>query len=124
MNDTNSTGQPAALPGLAEATGSAESPADICLWKTTTMVPEEFVYAGRTQVSIEKRAWVCPLCGQSEEYYLLNGLVVHGLGKAVTMGGGVSIYHCSRWRCTSQANERVEAAMQAMLNTPDHPRSP
>jgi hypothetical protein len=96
----------------AVATGSAKSPADILLWRVTTTVPTRSVIEGMTDLEIEKRAYVCPLCGQSEQYLIINGNVVKGCGMVSCSGGGVKIERCTRWQCVDEAKRRVESAMQ------------
>lgn len=84
------------------------NPLDICLWKTETAVREEYTFEGRTQVTVEHRAWVCPICEQSEEYFVVNGCVVHGCGMRTSVSKGVSVSYCHRWQCQQEADRRLK----------------
>ena len=107
QNDTTADGHASAL---AEANGSASSRIDICLWKTGSYVSEDHTFEGRTRVEVEHRAWVCSICQQSTEYFLVNGCVVHGCGMRTTVSNGISIDYCDRWQCVAEAQRRIEAA--------------
>lgn len=82
------------------------SPADVCLNRSTTMLnfnPRDAlpVYDDlhQLQVTLEHRAWVCPFCEQSTEYWLLNGSVILGCGLASMFANGRQSDCCSRWLC-------------------------
>jgi hypothetical protein len=78
------------------------SPADICLEKAETWVG---AYDNQVKVLFEHRAWVCPYCGQSTEYWLANGCVIMGSGKSMTMRGGKTSDCCERYQCREDQNK-------------------
>lgn len=98
------------------------STVDICLWKTETLVPEQNTFAGSTSVRIEKRAWVCPLCSQSTEYYLVNDCIVKGLGMRTHYVGRLTIDYCQRPACEMEAHRRIDAeTLGETTPSPDRP---
>lgn len=71
------------------------SQGDICLTKSETVMTftnDQFseVDDGLYQITVkmEHRAWECPFCGKSQEYHLINGLVVNGCGGSGRIGNG------------------------------------
>lgn len=64
------------------------SSGDICLNKTNgamlTIRKDKLIPLidgmYQVQITLEHRAWECPFCGKSQEYYLVNGNVVLGSG--------------------------------------------
>ena len=84
-----------------------ESPADVCLKSSISWVafdPTADVVdlsdnEHQIQVKVEHRAWVCPFCNQSTEYWVVNGKVVLGLGGYTRMENGRISNCCERWQC-------------------------
>ena len=98
-----------------------KSPADVCLQKRSVLLnfnPNEAlpVYDDLHQlpVTIEHRAWVCPFCQQSTEYWLLNGSVVMGCGMSSMFANGRQSDCCDNWLCKDkQAQFHKAAAIRA-----------
>lgn len=101
--------------GLPPRTGSPSSlerrsPADICLKKTSTWVcfdPTKDVLElednlHQVCVNVEHRAWVCPFCEQSTEYWLVNGVVVLGCGMSSMGWMGKWSDCCDRLECRNK----------------------
>jgi hypothetical protein len=122
------------LKGAAESGSDAptcsrrESPADICLEKRTTWVdfdPTKDVVDladdhHKLGVTIEHRAWVCPFCEQSTEYWLVNGMVVTGCGMSTRWSNGKRSDCCDRYQCRDKQeqfhSENAEAIRGATGN--------
>lgn len=101
------SGPPRALPPVAGS--RKKSPADICLTKKTTWVNfrrSDILRIdknlGQIAVTIEHRAWVCPWCGNSTEYWLVNGMCVIGCGKSTMMWMGRESDCCDSPICRSK----------------------
>jgi hypothetical protein len=82
------------------------SPANICIFKRQIEVPfdpedviQELEHHQLLPVTVEKRAWVCPFCEQSTEYYLVNGRVLTGLASSTMLWRGKESDCCDRYEC-------------------------
>lgn len=106
----------AATEGCAAVTGSAatekRSPADICLKRVNTVLDfdpngvfqiEDYLH--QLPITLEIRAWVCPWCGTSTEYVVLNDACILGCGMATMMSGGKTSDCCGDWRCVQKQEE-------------------
>lgn len=103
---------------MAEMTDKRKSPADVCLQKRSLYL--EFrpgdalpIYDDMHQlpVTIEHRAWVCPFCEQSTEYWMLNGKVVMGSGMATMWANKRESDCCGNWQCRDE-QEKFHGMME------------
>lgn len=99
-----------------------KSPADICINKRSTWIDfdptKDVLQYGeghhQIQVTIEHRAWVCPFCEQSTEYWLANGSVILGCGMSSLISNLKRSDCCDRWECRRKQEEwhKTPAAFQ------------
>lgn len=53
-------------------------------------------------IVFEHKAWECPYCGESTQYFMVNGCTISGLGMSTLFKNGKESDCCTKWECQDE----------------------